>query len=301
MATPHEGEQQTDGSEVFLTPESQAYLALGFPPGCPLQRDIPVDVGRANMEATLRKVGGDYPSVRRVEDIQLPCLDGTGRFAIRVYWPSVPDEREDGDADAERLRLPVLLYAHGGGWVKGSANTHDQLCRRLALGSGRAVVAVDYRLSPEARFPQALEDLEAAFDWVQRQPGMDPTKLSVAGDSAGGNLVAGLVVRLLGRGDALRPEHRVKQQALIYPVLDLTMGSGPSYRRYGEGFGLTTASIEYYIESYMGGQGAKDPKARLPEASPLFFDGPRAAELPATLLVSARADPLLSDAEVRWG
>lgn len=277
---------------VFLTPESQAFLALAFPPGCPPQRAIPVATGRATMETTIRRYGGPYPSLRRVEDLTLPCLDGQGRFPIRVYWPSLP---ESPDSPA----LPVLLYAHGGGWVKGSANTHDQLCRRLALAAGHVVVAVDYRLSPEARFPQALGDLEAAFEWVQEgQPGMDPTRLSVAGDSAGGNLVAGLVVRLLGRGDALPAARRVKKQALIYPVLDLTSGSGDSYQLYGEGFGLSNASIAYYVESYLGGGYSRD-QATNPEASPLFFaGGERGGELPPTLLVSARADPLLSDAEV---
>lgn len=279
--------------QEYLTAESKLFLERAFPPGCPLQRDVPVDAGRTLMEAALRQYGGPYPSVRRVEDITLRALDGHGNFAVRVYWPRVPDAADE--------RLPVLLYAHGGGWVKGSANTHDQLCRRLALGSGHVVVAVDYRLSPEARFPQSLEDLEAAFDWIHAQPQLDPTRLSVAGDSAGGNLVAGLVVRLLGRGATMRPEHRVKKQALIYPVLDLTMSSGPSYQRYGAGFGLSNASIEYFVESYLGlgGKGPADPKAKLPEASPLFFDGRLVAELPATFLVSARADPLLSDAEVR--
>lgn len=280
--------------EEYLTAESKTYLARAFPPGCPRQRDVPVDAGRVLMESALRQYGGAYLSVRRVEDIKLRARDGQGHFAIRVYWPRVPDAGADGE------KLPVLLYAHGGGWVKGSANSHDQLCRRLALGAGRVVVAVDYRLSPEARFPQALEDLEAAFDWVHAQAQMDPTDVCVAGDSAGGNLVAGLLVRLLGRGEALRPEHRVKKQALIYPVLDLTMRSGPSYRTYGEGFGLSNASIEYYVEAYLGlgGKGPADPKAKEPQASPLFFEGPLVAELPATLLVSARADPLLSDAEV---
>jgi acetyl esterase len=286
-------EQEEEEGEVFLTAESRAFLDMAFPPGCPLQRDIPVEAGRANMEAAVRKLGGGYPSVRRVEDIKLRCLDGKGQFGIRVYWPSVPDDDGGGE------QLPVLLYAHGGGWVKGSANTHDQLCRRLALGSDHVLVAVDYRLSPEARFPQALGDLEAAFDWIHKQSHMDPTRLSVAGDSAGGNLVAGLVVRLLNRGEALRAEHRVKKQALIYPVLDLTSSSGPSYQRYGEGgCGLSNASIRYYVESYLGGKGRADALAMHPEASPLFFEGPKVVELPATLLVSARADPLLSDAEV---
>lgn len=275
------------GQEVYLTPESKAYLAAAFPPGCPAQRDVQLAAGRTRMEAALRQHGGAYLPVRRIEDISLPCLDAQGQFPIRVYWPRLPD---DGGP------LPVLLYAHGGGWVKGSAGTHDQLCRRLALGSAHVVVAVDYRLSPEARFPQALEDLEAAFEWVQTQPGMDPTRLSVAGDSAGGNLVAGLVVRLLGRGEAVPPERRVKKQALVYPVLDLTSSSGDSYAKYGDGFGLTNASIAYYVASYLGPSPACPPTH--PEASPLFVGDERVKALPATLLVSARADPLLSDAEV---
>ena len=280
-----------------LAPSSQLYLATCFPPGCPKQRDVPIDVGRVNMETLLRRHGGPYLSVRRTEDLTLRSLDGKATFKIRVYWPHLPSDDDDSTTEA----LPVLLYAHGGGWVKGSRDTHDQLCRRLAVGSGHVVVAVDYRLSPEARFPEPLDDLEAAYRWIRAQPGMDSTRLCVAGDSAGGNLVAALAVRLLGRPD-VRPEHLVKRQALIYPILDMAMG-GASYATYGEGYGLTTASVQYYVEAYLGpaytqpaSPEAKEALVRNPEVSPLFYEG-RVRELPETLVLSARQDVFLSDGE----
>ncbi len=280
----------TSSSPSPLTAASQTYLSAAFPPGAPLQRDIPLADGRVKMETYSRMFGGDYVSLRRVEDLRLPTLDGTASFPIRVYWPKVVD---GGDGE----RLPVILYVHGGGYVKGNLNTHDQLCRRLAAGSGHALVAVDYRLSPEVRFPAALDDAEAAFRWVTTQPGFDPAQISVGGDSAGGNLASALVVRLLAK---VTTPH-VQRQFLIYPVLDMRL-QGESYQTYGAGYGLSNVSIQYYIESYLGPAytDAPSPEARQalltnPEVSPLLFDKPD--QLPPTLLVTAEADPLASDAQ----
>lgn len=236
------------------------------------------------METATRNFGGPSSSVRRIDDLNVPCLgDISAAFKIRVYWPSVEQEK----------KLPVVLYAHGGGWVKGNLNTHDNLCRRLATGSGQVVVAVDYRLSPESRYPDALDDLEAAFKWVGGQPMLDPTQVTVAGDSAGGNLVSALVVRLLNKKEGeVKPEHQVKRQVLIYPIVDMRM-EGESYEKYGAGFGLSKVSIQYYVEMYLG-RGYTDALVMNPEVSPIFFGRPEV--MPSTMLVTAECDPFASEA-----
>lgn len=236
------------------------------------------------METATRNFGGPSSSVRRIDDLNVPCLgDISAAFKIRVYWPSVEQEE----------KLPVVLYAHGGGWVKGNLNTHDNLCRRLATGSGQVVVAVDYRLSPESRYPDALDDLEAAFKWVGGQPMLDPTQVTVAGDSAGGNLVSALVVRLLNKKEGeVKPEHQVKRQVLVYPIVDMRM-EGESYEKYGAGFGLSKVSIQYYVEMYLG-RGYTDALVMNPEVSPIFFGRPEV--MPSTMLVTAECDPFASEA-----
>ena len=268
-----------------LTAASQSFLAQFFPPTAPLQRDIPIDLGRVNMETATRKFGGPSPSVRRVDDLSVPCLGNPNKsFKIRVYWPTVEKEK----------KLPVVLYAHGGGWVKGNLNTHDNVCRRLATGSGQVVVAVDYRLSPESRHPDALDDLEAAFEWVGGQAMLDPTQVTVAGDSAGGNLVSALVVRLLNKKEGeVMPEHHVKRQVLIYPIVDMRM-EGESYEKYGAGFGLSKVSIQYYVETYLG-PGYTDALVMNPEVSPILFGKPEM--MPSTMIVTAECDPFASEAE----
>src|SRR5439155_3916883 len=115
----------------------------------------------------------------RVEDLTLPAADGTP-LAARLYAPSI-------------ATLPVLLYLHGGGFTIGNLETHDSLCRQLALRSGAAVLALDYRLAPEHRFPAAVEDTWAALRWLAQHAaalGLDATRLAVGGDSAGGTLAA---------------------------------------------------------------------------------------------------------------
>ncbi|MFY9510941.1 MAG: alpha/beta hydrolase fold domain-containing protein, partial [Rubrivivax sp.] len=133
---------------------------------------------RASYEAAAEVLEPPRAALPRVEDIQLPAADGTPLRA-RLYAPSLAN------------KLPLLLYLHGGGFVIGSLETHDSLCRQLALRSGGAVVALDYRLAPEHRFPTAVDDAWAALQWLAAQAaslGLDGSRLAVAGDSAGGTL-----------------------------------------------------------------------------------------------------------------
>lgn len=210
--------------------------------------------------------------------------------------------------------LPVLLYFHGGGWTIGDLDTHDVLCRQLSREAGCAVVSVDYRLGPEFRFPAALEDCWAATCWISAHGedlGMDPSRLAVGGDSAGGNLAA--VVSLLARDRALeanaqeagrenpepaadpapnrlgpRGDPPICFQLLIYPSTEM-LADTPSMRINGEGYMLTSRAMSWFVQQYMG-ETPRDEDLKNWRASPL-----RAASLaglPPALILTAGFDPL---------
>jgi len=184
------------------------------------------------------------PAIGTVRDLS------AGSIPIRVYRPAgVP----------ETTRLPVLVFFHGGGWVIGNLDTHDTLCRQLTAEAGISVVAVDYRLAPEHKFPAAADDAWSATTWVVEHAaelGVDPGKVAVGGDSAGGNLAA--VVALQAR-DAGRPA--IKLQALLYPVTDVGAET-QSYRDLADGYMLTREGMRWFIAHYLGKpQDAEDWRA----------------------------------------
>ncbi len=182
--------------------------------------------------------------------------------------------------------LPVLMYFHGGGHTMGDLDTHDVLCRQLCNGAGIAVVAAHYRLAPEHRFPAAVDDCIEATRWVRSQAallGVDPTRMAVGGDSAGGNLAAVVSLSLRDAGDA-----PLAFQLLIYPATDMP-GTAASHTRNGQGYVLTADTIAYFRGHYM-----PDP-SQWPDwrASPL-----RAADhskLPPALVLTAGYDPLVDE------
>ncbi len=179
--------------------------------------------------------------------------------------------------------LPVLVYFHGGGFVIGDLDTHDVLCRELANAADCAVVAVDYRMAPEHRFPCAVDDCLAATYWVQRNAvylALDATRLAVGGDSAGGNLAA--VVAQLARDAGDLP---ISFQLLIYPATDQRR-SAPSHQTNGQGYLLTKDTIDYFMGHYIS-----DPSHNLdPRASPLLQAD--LSRLPPALVLTAGYDPL---------
>jgi acetyl esterase len=197
-----------------------------------------------------------------------------GAIPVRLYR---------GLGSAADTALPVLMYFHGGGFVIGDLDTHDVLCRELANAAGCAVVAVDYRMAPEHRFPCAVDDCLAATYWVQRNAvslALDATRLSVGGDSAGGNLAA--VVSQLARdaGDLA-----LIFQLLIYPATDQRC-SAPSHQTNGQGYLLTKETIDYFMGHYI-----IDPSHNLdPRASPLLQAD--LSRLPHALVLTAGYDPL---------
>ena len=217
------------------------------------------------------------PDVGGVIDAR--CDGPHGPIALRIYRPLGSGATPAAGAAA----LPVLVYYHGGGWTIGDLDTHDVLCRELCNGAGVVVVAVDYRMAPEHRFPIAVDDCLAATYWVRRQArelGVDPARLAVGGDSAGGNLAAVVAILARDAGDLA-----IAYQLLIYPATDMRRGH-PSHQSNGTGYLLTTESIDYYHDHYIA-EPAHDLDWR---ASPLLH--PDLRRLPPALVVTAGFDPL---------
>lgn len=248
--------------------------------GTPPLWEVPIEDARA----TLRDGAEALPRTP-VARVEARAFAGpAGQVPLRIYTPS-----------AQAL-LPALVYFHGGGFVFGDLVTHDETARRLAVGADAVVVAVDYRRAPEAPFPAAVEDAEAATRWVARHAtelGADPSRLVVIGDSAGGNLAAVVARRLRDAGDVT-----LAGQALIYPATDMVEAPYPSREANAEGYGLTTAEVAWFGHQYLG---AGDPARvdatvrRHPDASPL-----RAADLsglPPAFVLTTEYDPLRDEGE----
>ncbi|MEV5879473.1 alpha/beta hydrolase [Streptomyces sp. NPDC052101] len=236
----------------------------------------PIDPAEIRQAA---QAGAESRSVRRlprVTDRSVPGPEGAPDLPVRIYVP-VADPGSP---------LPVVVFFHGGGWVLCDLDTHDGLCRELALHSGAVVVSVDYRLAPEHRFPAAAEDAYAVTAWVAANAadlGCDPGRLTVAGDSSGGNLAAAVTLMARDRGGP-----RIAAQLLAYPALDHRMDTA-SYTTYATGYFHTTTHMRWYWEQYLGpgGDGSH------PYASPGLTPDP--SGLPPAVVVLPECDPLRDD------
>jgi acetyl esterase len=209
----------------------------------------------------------------RVDDLTVPGGDGTA-LAARLYAP-----RAAGGAP-----LPALLYLHGGGFVIGSLATHDSLCRQLALRSGCAVLALDYRLAPEHPFPAAADDAWAALRWLHAHGavlGLDPARLAVGGDSAGGTLATVCALRARDAGLPLAA------QLLITPGTAAT-AEWPSRRLFAQGFLLDAVTIEWFFAHYLQGAPRHDWRFAPLEAPEVEGVAPAAVLL-------AECDPLVDE------
>ncbi|MBV9359889.1 MAG: alpha/beta hydrolase [Betaproteobacteria bacterium] len=209
------------------------------------------------------------PKAPEVPDVRLLALEN---YAMRVYRPMANET------------LPALLYFHGGGWTIGDVDTHDVLCRQLAVGARCVVFSVDYRLAPEHPFPSAVEDCFAATRYVAENAAkLKVSGIAVGGDSAGGNLAA--TVALLAR-DAGGPA--LAFQLLIYPATDQRMNT-PSHERNGQGYLLTRDSMNYFRHSYLPNE--RDWSDW--RASPLVAKNH--AKVPPALVITAGYDPLVDE------
>jgi acetyl esterase/lipase len=213
--------------------------------------------------------------VGAAKDATIPGPDGGLR--VRAYRPL--------GSRADEL-LPGLVYFHGGGWVFGDLDSHDPLCRELCNLAQCAVVAVDYRLAPENRFPAAVEDAVFAIRYVAQHAadfGIDSTRLAAGGDSAGGNLAAVAALTFRDQGGP-----QLKLQVLIYPVTDFSMGA-PSYTKIANGFTFSKERMDYFRGLYLRGlEDAADWRA-----SPLKARD--VSRLPASLVIAAGYDPLVDE------
>jgi acetyl esterase/lipase len=258
---------------MAIDPQAAAVIDLIVKSGRPAYHTLSPKEARQLFRETRPASTPEPPAIGAVRNLS------AGGVPIRVYRPAgVPDT----------TRLPVHVFFHGGGWVIGDLDTHDTLCRQVTAAAGISVVAVDYRLAPEHKFPAAADDAWSATTWVVAHAGelgVDATKLAVGGDSAGGNLAA--VVALQAR-DAGAP--KIALQVLTYPVTDVGAET-QSYRDLADGYMLTREGMRWFIAHYL----AKPSDAEDWRASPVraqSFSGVAPA-----LVITAGFDPLRDEGE----
>ncbi|MEU0054872.1 alpha/beta hydrolase [Streptomyces sp. NPDC006334] len=257
-----------------LEPEAAAFAEATANP--PYLFQLPPAEGRKAVDE-VQSGGIDKPAV----DEEWITVQGgpTGSVRARIVRP----------AGAGGV-LPVILYIHGAGWVFGNAHTHDRLVRELAVGAGAAVVFPEYDLSPEARYPVAIEQNFAVAQWIVDQgttKNLDGTRLAVAGDSVGGNMTAALTLMAKQRGGI-----PLVQQVLFYPVTDAAFDTG-SYHQFAEGYFLRRDGMQWFWDQY-----TTDAAERAQiTASPLRATPEQLQGLPPALVITGEADVLRDEGE----
>ncbi len=266
-------EKDARGGEVSLHPQVKTLLERVARSALPPYHTVAPHVARRIYRDTR---GALSPAPPAVAEARLMLAPGRGGpVPMRAYRP----------AGAQGI-LPALVFFHGGGWTIGDLDTHDVVCRSLANGARCAVFSVDYRLAPEHPFPAAVEDCVAATNYVAREAAVlnvDPTRVAVGGDSAGGNLAT--VVALTAR-DERGPA--IRFQLLVYPATD-QRAEFPSHERNAEGYLLTRKAIEYFRGHYLP-RGEDWPDWR---ASPLLAAS--LSGLPPAYVLTAGYDPLVDE------
>jgi acetyl esterase len=259
-----------------LDPAVQAFLKAEARKGGPGINEVSVEDARAG----LLQMQAAYIAKSPVDVDERTILVGPrGNTAIRIVRPK-----------ARTATLPAVVYFHGGGWVLGDAETHDRLIREIAHGANAAVIFVEYTRSPEARFPVAIEEGYAVTKWVfetGRMINVDPSRIAVAGDSAGGNIAA--AVTLLAR-ERNGPELRF--QALFYPVTDASFDT-QSYEKFSHGYFLTREAMKWFWNHYAQNTATRDR----PTASPLRASVEELRNLPPALIITAECDVLRDEGE----
>lgn len=235
-----------------------------------------------------------------LKNLNLPTIDKFSVDILRDQYEAMSilyggsDLKEVFFVNAEVQKIPVrhytypdaqhiILYAHGGGWTRGSLNTHHVMCQNLCKATRCNLVAVDYSLSPENIYPKALDEIEIVYNLLQ-EFNLKNLPVTIAGDSAGANLMAALVVRLNVKQKEI-PERAI----FFYPSLDLK-GHSKSLNEFAEGYLLTKHSIEYYVNNYLGNN---LNMSEIDEVSPL--KQMHSINFPNTLIIAAQCDPIRDD------
>lgn len=266
----------------MLDAQAKALLELIDSLGMDPMNEMLVVQARESYRERRHATQPDSPDVASVEEHKVPVAPAGASIAVRSYKP----KPSRGSKSAANEPAPALLYLHGGGWTIGDLDTHDTLCRTLCNESGCQVFAVDYRMGPEHKFPVAVEDSLAAWQWLHDNAtrlGVDADRIAVGGDSAGGNLAA--VLALCAR-DGKCPMPRF--QLLIYPAVD-QRAQHDSHERNGEGYLLTRDLMAWFRDQYH----ASETEYLDWRASPLLAESHQS--VPPALILTAGYDPLVDE------
>jgi acetyl esterase len=263
---------------VILDPDAAAVFKAFQEAGRPPYETLTPNEAREFYLAACPVTNPEPPELKSVEPLSIPAPHGS--IPARIYTPKAP--RLAGGL------VPCLVFFHGGGWVIGDPESHDVVCRKLADEGRLIVISVDYRLAPEHKFPAAVDDAIAATKWIADHAGklgIDTARLSVGGDSAGGNLAA--VVAIAAR-DGNGPA--IAGQVLIYPAIDFAM-THPSHSEPDTSILLTHAVIKWFRDHYLNGAAdVHDWRASPARATTLIG-------LPPAYVLTAGADPLRDEGD----
>jgi acetyl esterase len=259
-------------SDVSLTPEIKAFLAAGADAGLPQVWEAPLDVIRRNTHARIKNSGPAEP-VHQIINRFIPGK--TADLPIRIYRPT------------ENPNAPAIVFFHGGGWVLSTLDIFDSSLSRLANQSGATIISVFYQKAPEHPFPIPFDDCYESLLWVlanAEELKIDPTKVGVMGDSAGGNLASAVALKARDNGVKLA------LQVLIYPCNERNFETH-SYIDYATGYLLTTQGMKWFWEQYVQNPADNTNPYAAPMHAKTFKD------LAPAVIVTAQYDPLLADSE----
>jgi acetyl esterase len=262
-----------------LDPQAQRIVDMMAAMNLKLVEESTPDEARESMRTRTAALG-PFDEVAGVADYRVPVAGG--EITVRVYSPR------------GRGPHPALVFYHGGGWVIGDLYTHDGICRSLTNVAACVVASVDYRLAPEFKYPVAVDDSYAALRWVVASAsklGIDPRRVAVGGDSAGGNLATVVARMARDQGGPV-----LVHQVLVYPVTNYDFGT-PSYRENATGYVLTAEAMRWFWGHYL----AHEEQGQEACASPLRVPVPDLAGLPPALVITAECDPLRDEGEAYAG
>lgn len=264
----------TEFKKVYLEPAAQKFADDNSKP--PFLPDLGPEKGRETVDEV--QSGEVYKPEVDIEELSI-AGGPSGEVSVRILRPKNAPET-----------LPVLVYIHGAGWVFGNSHTHDRLSRELATGAEVAVVFVNYSLSPEHKYPTAIEEIYAVVEWIAKEgstKGLDASKLYVGGDSVGGNMTAAITLMSKERSGPT-----IQKQLLFYPVTDASFDT-ESYQQFAEGYFLQRDGMKWFWDQY-----TTDPNERAQiTASPLRATTEQLSGLPEALVITGEADVLRDEGE----